>query len=95
MMPTSFDAYLRSRGIGVRWLSRASGVSAPAIRKWRNGGTYPQIDKAKAVAVTLGIPLGELADMILEEDVGEDAGRGVEGRPEIAGGEAGGAGGDR
>ena len=65
MSTTDFDAYLRQRLIGTKALSRASGVSAAAIRKWRQGGTYPQIDKARAVAATLGISLGELAEMIL------------------------------
>lgn len=65
MSPTAFDAYLNEHNTGTKALSRASGVSATAIRKWRQGGTYPQIDKARAVAITLGIPLDDLAEMIM------------------------------
>lgn len=78
MSPTAFDAYLNERKTGTKALSRASGVSAPAIRKWRQGGTYPQIDKARAVAIALDIPLDELAKLIMEQSSsdGTDVGQG-------------------
>lgn len=67
MTTSAFDEYLKRRGVATKALARQAGVSAPTIRKWRRGSTYPQIDNARAVAEALGLTLDELADLIVGE----------------------------
>lgn len=55
-----FDALLKSHGISVYQLAKATGISSSTFSDWKNGRSTPKADKLARIADYFGIGLDEL-----------------------------------
>jgi transcriptional regulator with XRE-family HTH domain len=80
----AWAAYLRermeARGLTVRALGAACGVSGAAVQKWRNGAR-PTLELARALAAMLGVDVYEL----VRAAEGEPVKPSLNGRRKLAG----------
>ena len=55
-----FDALLKSHGISVYQLAKATGISSSTFSDWKNGRSTPKADKLARIADYFGVGLDEL-----------------------------------
>ncbi len=55
-----FDALLKSHGVSVYQLAKATGISSSTFSDWKNGRSTPKADKLARIADYFGVSLDEL-----------------------------------
>ena len=60
MMGEAIRALRTAASMTVAELARKSGIKSRVIRSWERGERVPRVDRAKAVADALGVPVDQI-----------------------------------